>query len=271
MTTTPLVLTQMISSRRRSTVWWSVGMAVLVVGIASAYPSARDSGAGLESYMDSLPEGVVELFGATAGIGTPVGYLNSQLYANVLPLLLIVMGVGAGSWAVAGAEADGTLEMLLANPVTRTRVAVERLLGLVILTGALALVATVVAVAVAPAFGLEDIGAGALAGAGLAAWLLALVFASVSFAVGAATGSKPAAMGTGAGLAAGTYVLFGLTGFVDQVSALKWVSPWFWFLDADPLAGVTSAFWWEAVALPLAVCLLVCLGGIARLVRRDLH
>jgi ABC-2 type transport system permease protein len=196
-TTTPLVLTQMISSRRRSTVWWSVGMAVLVVGIASAYPSARDSGEGLESYMDSLPDGVVELFGATAGIGTPVGYLNSQLYANLLPLLLIVMGVGAGSWAVAGAEADGTLEMLLANPVTRTRVAVERLLGLV--------------------------------------------------------------------------MLFGLTGFVDQVSALKWVSPWFWFLDADPLAGVTSAFWWEAVALPLAVCLLVCLGGVARLVRRDLH
>lgn len=271
MTSTPFVLTQMLASRRRSTVWWSVGMAVLVAGIASAYPSARDSGEGLESYMDSLPEGVVELFGATAGIATPVGYLNSQLYANVLPLLLVVMGIGAGSWAVAGAESDGTLEMLLANPVTRTRVAVERLLGLVLLTGAVALVATVVAVATAPAFGLEDIGAAALVGAGLAAWLLALVFATVSFGVGAATGSKPAAIGTGAGLAAGTYVLFGLAGFVDQLSALKWVSPWFWFLDADPLSGLTPAVWREAVVLPLAVCLVACVVGVWRLTRRDLH
>lgn len=271
MTSTPFVLTQMVASRRRSTVWWSIGMAVLVVGIASAYPSARDSGEGLESYMDSLPDGVVELFGATAGIGTPVGYLNSQLYANMLPLLLIVMGIGAASWAVAGAESDGTLEMLLANPVTRTRVAIERLLGLVLLTGVVALVATVAAVAVAPAFGLDDVGAGALAGAGLAAWLLALAFASVSFGVGAATGSKSAAIGAGAGLAAGTYVLFGMTGFVDQVSALKWASPWFWFLDADPLSGLTSAFWWEAVALPVAVCLVACAAGVWRLTRRDLH
>jgi ABC-2 type transport system permease protein len=181
------------------------------------------------------------------------------------------MGIGAGAWAVAGAESDGTLEMLLANPVTRTRVAVERLLGLVLLTGIVALVSTVVAVALAPAFGLEDIGVAELAAGGLAAWLLALVFSTITFGVGAATGSKPVAIGTGAGLAAGTYVLFGVTGFVDQVSAVKWASPWFWFLDADPLSGVAGAFWWEAVALPVVVCMLACVAGVWRLTRRDLH
>jgi ABC-2 type transport system permease protein len=265
-----LVLDQMLALRRRSTLWWMIGMAAMVLTILAAYPSAHDSAAGLESYMDSLPEGLVELFGASAGIGTPEGYLNSQMYANLFPILVLVLGVGAASWAIAGAEAEGTLEMLLANPVSRRRVAVERLLGVVLLTGLLVLVATLVAAVLAPAFELSSLPGGALWAAGLAVWTLALVFSALAFGLGAATGSKAVAIGAGAGAAAGTYVLYGITAFISSLEFLHWISPWYWFLDADPLHGVTGAFWLQAVLLPLAVATVCCLAGIARLDNRDL-
>ncbi|HEU4912342.1 MAG TPA: ABC transporter permease subunit [Actinomycetes bacterium] len=267
----PLVLTQMLASRRRSTLWWSVGMAFLVLVVIASYPSVRDSAEGFESYLESLPEGFAELVGAEGGIAAPAGYLNSQMYSNMYPLLLIVLGISAASWAVAGSEGEGTLEMLLANPVTRSRVAVERLAGVVVLTGAVSLAATVVLVLTAPVVELTGLPSGALWAAGLGSWTLALCFAGVSFGVGAATGSKAAAIGSGSAAAAGTYVLYGLSAFVQAIEPVRWLSPWFWFLDSDPLTGVTSTFWVQGVLLPLAVGALFSVAGVAVLVRRDLH
>lgn len=266
----PLVLGQMLAARRRSTFWWTVGMSFLVLTVLAAYPSVRDSSEGFDSYLDSLPEGVVDLLGAQTGLASPAGYLNSQMYANIFPLLLVVLGIGAASWAIAGSEVDGTLEMLLANPVTRTRVALERLLGVVVLTGAVALVATIVTAVMLPVVDLAPLPAGAVWAAGLGAWALALTFSAVSFGVGAATGSKALALGSGSAAAAGTYVLFGLTAFVSAIEPLRWACPWFWFLDADPLSGVEARFWWQAVALPVAVAAVFAGGGVARLVRRDI-
>jgi ABC-2 type transport system permease protein len=267
-----LVLRHMIRSRRRSVLWWSVGVALTALAIASAYPSVKESSAGLESYMESLPSGVVDLLGAGGGIATPAGYLNSQFYANVLPLLLVVLGIGVAAWTVAGAEGDGTLEMLLANPVRRGRVAGERLLGLLAITFVVALVATVVLAAVRSAFSLSSgLADGGLWAAGLGAWTLAVCFSAVTYAVGAATGRRGPAVAAGAAAAAATYVLYGLSGFVDALRPVRWVSPWYWFLDAAPLsAGFTSTYWLQAVLLPLAVAAVVCVLGIARFTRRDL-
>lgn len=269
MSARPLVLGQMVAARRRSTLWWSVGVALLVVLVVGAYPSVRDSSQGFDDYLDSLPEGVVDLLGAQTGLASPAGYLNSQMYANIFPLLLVVLGIGAASWSVAGSEGEGTLEMLLANPVSRVRVALERLAGVLVLTGVVALVGTVVTAALLPLVDLTGLPAGAVWAAGLGAWTLALSFAAVSFAVGAATGSKSLALGSGSAAAAGTYVLFGLTAFVSAVEPLRWVCPWFWFLDADPLGGVDGRFWLQAVLLPLAVAAVCAAAGTARLARRD--
>jgi hypothetical protein len=139
-----------------------------------------------------LPPGVQRLLGlgGQTTLTSPVGYLNSQFFANLLPVMLLVFAVGMAAWAISGDEAAGTLELLLANPVSRARVAAER-------AGALLLLATLTAVcaaallATAPAVGLDKgLPAGRLLAASVACALLALVYAAVAFAVGAATGSR---------------------------------------------------------------------------------
>jgi len=63
------------------------------------------------------PAGVQTLPGLSAAntLTAPIGYLNSQYFANVLPLILLVFAIGLGAWAISGDEAGGTLELLLAN------------------------------------------------------------------------------------------------------------------------------------------------------------
>lgn len=268
----PLVLAQMLRDRRRSTSWWTVAVVLMCVIIAAAYPSVRDSSAQLDAYIESLPQGLVDLFGAAGGIGTPAGYLNSQLYANVFPLLLIVLGIGAAAWSVAGAEADGTLEMLLANPVSRTRVALERLAGVALIVLVVTAAATIVLILTAPVFGLDGLPGGALVAAGLALWSLTMCVAGVTHGVGAATGARGQAVAGGSALAAGTYVLYGLTGLVSSLEPLRWLTPWFWFLDADPLAhGFTARLWLQAVLLPVSLGAAAALAGLHRLRVRDVH
>ena len=49
----------------------------------------------------------------------------------MLPLLLLVFAIGLGARAIAGSEQEGTLELLLSNPVTRRTVVAERYLAMV--------------------------------------------------------------------------------------------------------------------------------------------
>lgn len=262
------VLRRMLLDRSRPALWWTVAMIVLAVAVGASYPAIQESAGGLEDLMNSLPEGMGELLGAAGGITTPVGYLNSQFYANIFPILLMIFGIGMAAWTIAGAERDGTLEPLLANPLSRTRLAIGRFVGVVVLTAVPALAATVVLIAFRGAFHLDDIPVPNLVAAGVASYLLALLFATLTYAVGAATGHRGAAVATGGGLAAATYVVFGLAAFVSAFEKVEWLSPWHWFLSSSPLV---DGWTWMAIALPLAVIVPAVVVGTVLFSRRDLR
>ena len=44
----------------------------------------------------------------------------------MVPLLLMIAAIGAGAGAIAGEEERGTLELLLANPLSRRRLVLEK-------------------------------------------------------------------------------------------------------------------------------------------------
>jgi ABC-2 type transport system permease protein len=265
---TGAVLRQMVRERRRTVLWWSLAILALAAITAASYPAVRDVGSAIEQVMDLMPEGMLELFGAAGGIASPEGYLNSQLYSNILPILLLVFGIGMAAWSIAGAEREGTLEPLLANPVSRRRVALERFAGTALLLAVPTLAMTVLVIAVRTPFELAALSAGNLVAAGAGTYLLVLLFVSLTYAVGAATGSKGGAIAAGAGAAAATYVVFGLSSFVDLFRDLRVISPWHWFLNNSPLV---EGWNWSAIGWPVLVTIPAVLIGTALFTRRDLR
>lgn len=263
-----IVLRRMLRDRVRSTTWWTVAMVLLAVAVGASYPAVRESAGGLEDLMNTLPEGLGELLGAAGGITSPAGYLNSQFYANIFPILLMVFGVGLAAWTVAGAEREGTLEPLLANPLLRSGLALGRYVGVVLLMVVPAAAATALLAVFRGSFQLTDVSVDELVAAGAGAFFLALLFTSLTFAVGAATGRRGLAVAVGGGLGAATYVLFGLAAFVDLFEKVQWLSPWYWFLQPSPL---TDGWTWESTVLPVAVILPVVVVGTIWFTRRDLR
>jgi ABC-2 type transport system permease protein len=264
------VLTHTLWRRRISLAWWALAVTGVCALLAVAYPTVRDN-SELDKTFTELPPGVQALLGLSGSnlLSSPTGYLNSQLYANLLPVLLLVFGIGLAAWAVAGDEAAGCLELLLANPISRVRVALARLAGLVLLTACLAAVCVASLVALAPVTGLnEGLSTTHVIAATVAASLLALTFAALAFAVGAATGSRPAALGSAAALAVAGYVLEGLAQQIDALRPVGAVNPWHWMLAHDPLR---HGLLWQTWLPPLVATVILAAVGLPRLAHRDLH
>lgn len=265
----PDVFVQVLWRRRFSLIWWCAGVLAADVLLAVAYPTVREN-SELDSTFAGLPPGVQAALGLQAGaISSPAGYLNSQYFANLLPILLLVFAIGLAAWCIAGDEAAGTLELLLSNPVGRVRVALERSLAVVVELGALTAVAGLGLVALAPVTGLNNgLPATRVLEAAVATGLLALTFAAIAFGVGAATGSRPLAITVGAGLAVGLFMIEGLAAQVTTLRPIRELSPWHWFLGTDP---IRNGLEWRAWLLPVLATAAAVVTGSAVFTRRNLR
>lgn len=265
-----IVAARLVRDRRRSLLGWAVGVAGLVLFTVALYPSLKGE-ESLNELIDQMPEAVRSMAGIDTAI--PVtsapGYLQGRLFGSLLPLILIVFGIGLGARAIAGAEQDGTLELLLANPVTRRAVVVQRYVALVgMLAGLTVVFAVSLAVLGTPFGALEGVPVTGLAGAVAGVFGIALLHATVAFGVGAATGRRPWALSSATVLAVAGYLLQGLLGLSDAVRPLRFVSPWHWYLGRNMLAhGVAP----DAIVVPLALSAVIFAAGAGAFLRRDLR
>lgn len=240
------VWTKTVRDARRGLAWWTLGIVALVVLTNAFYPSIE----GNEQYdelLEDYGDAAQAFFGAT-DITSPEGYLNSQFFSLTIPVLLLIYAVGAGSRAVAGEEEAGTLDLLLAQPLSRRRIVLEKAAATALQLGALSLVVFASIAATAPLFSL-DIGVDRIAAAVTAVFLLALLHGLLALFVGAATGSRAVAIGVAAAVALAGYLLNGLGQIVDPLEPVRVLSPFRHV--GDPLADGPG--WGFAVLAALAL------------------
>ncbi|HXG76741.1 MAG TPA: ABC transporter permease subunit [Gaiellaceae bacterium] len=259
------VLAQALRERRRSLVWWTLGLAGLVALNVAFYPSVRDDPA-LSDYAKDLPESVRALFaGGELDLASPAGYLNSQIFALTAPLVLLVFAIGAGAGAVAGEEERGLLDLLLAHPIRRRDYVLQRFLALAVLVAALTLV-LLATVALGSRLVTLEIGFGRLLAASLSVGLLALLFAAAALAAGALAPGRARAIAVAAGLAVASWIFDGLAQSVDVLEPWRPLFPYYHALGQNPLRH--GAPWGGWTLLLAATALLAALAAYG-LERRD--
>lgn len=249
---------------RRSLSVWAAGLFVLAVVMGALYPTVRDN-PQLATLHETYPKALRSLFGIT-DLTTGVGFMRAELFSLVAPLMLVVLAVLWGGDLIAGEEDRGTIDILLANPVSRSRILLEKWAALMVgvaVTGAGLAAGLAVTV---PSVGL-NIGAGGVAAAVVSVVLLAALFGTVALAVGAATGRRGLARGTAVVLAIAAYLISSLADLVGWLKAVRPASPWYHTLGIDPLANGFSA---AHLLVPLGLTAVVLVIGIYVFSRRDL-
>jgi ABC-2 type transport system permease protein len=253
------VLGGVLRLQRRTLLLWSLALTGVTVMYVGLYPSF--AGADLTSFTEALPPELNEAFGYDK-IGTPAGYLSSTLYGLLGPALLLVFAIGAGARLIAGQEEDGTLELELTAPVSRLRVLGERLVALIVDIVILVNVTAGVTAFLVVVLDI-DIALGNVVAVSLGLLLLVLGFGTLALAVGAATGRRGVAVGAAAAVAVLAFAFDALGPSLDA-DWMTAVSPFSWYLAADPLA---AGFDVEGLAL-LAVVPLVTSGAAFMWFRR---
>jgi beta-exotoxin I transport system permease protein len=262
------VFGRVVWDRRPGLVWWIGGLVFLAMVMVASYPSVRSNAESLTSLLDSMPKGLVSLFGSEdpAEFVRPAGYVDSRLYSSIGTLIAIFFAISIGAGAIAGQEEEGTLELLATQPVSRRRLVLESWLALMCLTSFLGLALVVVLTVANPLvdlhFGVEGILA-----ANVGMVLIAVLFGSVALAAGAATGHRARAVGAAAGLA---IVGFFVNGLAPLLGGGRWIqnlSPFHWYLAQSPLSGGFAAGF-LLLALGVAVAVAIAVWGFRR---RDLR
>lgn len=125
-----LEITRLTLMRRmRSTLVWSASLGLSSGLILASY--ALFDTASLKGITDAMSSGMFEALGTTAeGFLTPEGYFGSQ-FVVFLPAILAFYLSSIASGAIAGAEQDRSLDVVLAQPVPRWWVPMGALLAAV--------------------------------------------------------------------------------------------------------------------------------------------
>jgi ABC-2 type transport system permease protein len=262
--TAAVLLTRGVRALRRSAIWWTVGIVAFAVLNAAFWPSLEGSDT-LEGLQDMGT--LLEAFGAQ-NLASAAGYLDGQIFALMLPLLLSAMAVTQASALTAGDEDAGRLELLHALPVSRRMIWITCWSSSLL---ALATVAALVAGALTislPVFSFDGVGIGSVVAATAACALLAAFHASVAYAVGGLGGSRGRAVGIAVLVLVVGYVASFVLPLADALRGVRRWSPWYWALGEQPvLAGVSPL---RLLLLTAVIAALVWLGTIA-VDRRDIR
>lgn len=265
-----IVAARALQDRRRGLVWWSIGIVGLVVFTVAFFPTIHGN-PEFERVTKELPEAMRSLLSIDQAVPltSAPGYLQGRLFGSILPLVLLIFAIGAGARAIGGSEEDGTLELLLMNPVSRRTVVGQRLIAMVVMVLLLTAVSVVAMLALSPLVGaLEDVSLTGLVVATVGAGLIAIVHGALAFTIGAATGRRAVASVVATAVAVTGYLVQGLAGVTPALEPFRFLTPWHWYLDRNMLATGPAL---TAVLVPLAVSTILLAPAFPIFERRDLR
>lgn len=220
--------------RRWFILWWTIGLCAFIALELSFYPAFKDQGQQLNEVIGKLPPAARALISGSGDYFSPIGYMSARVYYILLPLLLGIAAINIGNNVLTREERDGTLELLLARPVSRTKLITAKFLFLAGTVTFLGSVSGLCAMLLAKAVDIE-VGIKHILAATVVCILLCICFGLTAFVF-----SAIGRIGRGLGLGIAVLVAFG--GYI--VSSLTQVAGWL-----KPVAKVLPFHYYQPDAL----------------------
>ncbi len=229
---------KVIWDRRRSVWAWGGGLGLLSLAMFSAWPALAQDAEALAALVTSMPREIFALFGLTdpEAIVTPAGFISSRSYQSIGPIVVIFFCVRGVSMALVRQEGTGVLDMVLAQPSSRSRVVASKLGAVALSAGLVVLIPTVVAL-LADRRWETDLGFGPILAAGAGLYLLGLFFAGLALLLWAIKGTSLPAVRIAGIAALATFLMNGLGALADGLRPIRLVSPFYWYFGDTPPLG----------------------------------
>jgi len=212
--------------------WGAVLVAMNSIEL-SVYPTMAKSTKSMKDFLNSFPDAFKKMF-RMEDYFSGAGFLNTELFSIIIPMVMIGVGLAWGASATAEDEERGTADLLFALPITRSKILFTRIIAMTSALAALALI-NFVNLILGSKFVNMKLDAANLASASFSCFLLGVLFASIGALFGAISGKKGASLGIGAGFAIMFYIFYTISAIVTKFNFVKPINPFQWLLDANQL------------------------------------
>lgn len=227
--------------RRVSLMWYAIGLAAYGWMIVAFFPMIEANPGYLEMAEKMFSE---EMMAALGGAGLQFNTLGGFLSIEYLALIWVFI-IGAAvitfiAGALGGAVEDGTMEVTLSQPVSRTSVALTSYLGMA--AYAVALNFATVATIYLPGFLHDvDVPLDSMALLLAAGTLLTLAIGSVAFAISAISSGKGRTVSISFGVLVAMYLADLLGNLTDKAEWLMHISLFNYWNPAEIIDDLTVA------------------------------
>jgi ABC-2 type transport system permease protein len=258
-----------------STIWerkWPVliycaSSVILLFLYISLYPSLQSQMQSLNQLMATFPKGVLTAFGITNLTNfTLESLLVSKQFGLVWPLLAGILGISLAGNDLAREIEQGTIEFLLAQPISRAKLYWSRFIAEISALIVFAAVSTLPAIPIAMAFHVDYIGVNYFK-LFLVATLFAWAIYSMSMFFSALFSTKGRVYGVMSGIVVAMYVAFLLSTLENSLDKLKYFS-FFHYFTANVL--IDGKFDWLAMVVFSATIIVFTILGLIIFKRRDI-
>lgn len=257
------IFSKTLFEKRWGIFWWSVAILATTLLVVVLFPTFQNAfGESLKDVPDSLKQ----VLGEAADYQRIEGFLELQVYMQMI-FFTVIYGIILCTGLIAGDEGQGTLQTLLAQPVSRTKVYFHKLAASAVMVGLVSL-ALFAGVAVGALIIGEPISLSRNLQAAFAVWLVSMTYSLIAFALGAVTGSRGAAGALAGVFAFATYLISSLVQTADVLKYPNYFSPFKYFnnpriLDNGLQLGNVSV-------LVIASLVLIAIGWLV-FRRRDIY
>ena len=241
------------------------GVAFLMMGVMMGPMYASIPAETLTTF-EQLPGQLIALFGG-GDMSTPEGWYTLETFGLMAPVGVILVTAIMGAGAFAGEESRRTMGMLLANPISRSRIVFEKALPMVLFAFAVGF-ATFAGVALGSLIADLGMSIGNIAATATLQVLVGLVFGSLALALSASTGRTSVSIFGAAGAAIVFHLVNSLGALNDAIADLAWLTPFHYYLGNDPLNNGMD--WFDAAVLAVLSAVLIGLSFVL-FERRDIR
>jgi ABC-2 type transport system permease protein len=225
---------------RYSLLGWAIGFIFISFYLMYFYPYISRTTEILD-VVDKLPSFIKNLIGEKIKLTSPAGFFSIQPFSMIAPLLFLIFGIQKAGDAIAGEHERKTLDLLLALPISRTKVAVEKLAAIGVSIFFLGLSFWIGMAAGSVIFHVS-LNFFHLAEAILSCCMLGLFFAGFTLSLSCLFLRKKIAAGIVSAFAIVTYLINAYAPMVSELQPYRTFSPFYYYNGADPLINGINLF-----------------------------
>jgi ABC-2 type transport system permease protein len=235
------VIWRTIKDRKYPVFVYSIGAIAFLEMYMALFPTLQKEAQDMAKMLDTMPEGMWKAFNIDKASLTfeKVGpYLAMEQFNFIWPVLAVIFAIGFAGYALANEIEKGTIEVLLAQPISRTKLFFARYLAGLLNIAAFCAFSILAIIPLATLQGVEVNNTGIFA-LTLISFLFVWAVYSITFAASAIFSEKSKVAFVGGGFLILMYVANILAGLEEKLSNLQYLSFFHYYNPANAIEEAT--------------------------------